>query len=178
MRNPWRKIPEIAHSYIVHNVVSVLVHGSDTHPSIKHVRPFGLFVQFSSRTSPGPKTHINPCEGFGNRQLPLRYLASPASLFKAVACVTEGELQIRDGAVIGVRGGVSTSGFWRSRSRLRGLGSSAPSPFLSGCGVRVKNELLVPCGAPVIFALRGAHWGKSCIRIPRASWLGPRSRGR
>src|SRR4051812_21056512 len=35
-----------------------------------------------------------------------------------------------------VRGGASMSGFWRSRSRLRGPGSVAPAFPLTGCGVR------------------------------------------
>src|SRR5467141_5330184 len=103
MRNPRWKIPEIAHSDVVDEVLSPGIDGRDARAAVEHISPFGGLVPMKLANGAGLEAHVHACDVLGNPELPHRDLTGPAAGLLPHMSVGEREAQIGDRTVIGRR---------------------------------------------------------------------------
>ena len=127
MRDAGGKIPEIADADVVDEVAALRVDRGDARGAVEHVGPLGLLVPMQLAHAAGIEPHVDAGDVLGNAELAHRHLPGPAAAFLPHMGVGEREAQIGQRAVIGGRR-ERMSGFWRSRTGLRGPGSVPPLP--------------------------------------------------
>ncbi len=126
MRDDRREVPQVALADVVDEGASLFVDGGDAGTPGEHVCPFGLLVPVHLTDTTGFQAHVDPGKFRGDRQLAHRHLARPATRDEAVARGGEGELEVRDRAVVGIGGGQQVG--------VLALGSRAPRARCAGPG--------------------------------------------
>ncbi len=99
------EVPQVADPHVVDEVRPILVDGGDTAAAGEHVGPLRLLVPVQLTDAAGLEAHVDPGKLGGDGQLPIRHLARPAAGEDTIAGGGEGELEIRNGAVVGLRRG-------------------------------------------------------------------------
>ena len=87
MRDTRWKIPEIADTNVINEVVSLLVDGRDASAAVKHVGPFGLLVPMQFANAAGIQAHVHAGDVLGNAEFSQRDLTGPAAGVSRMGCV-------------------------------------------------------------------------------------------
>ena len=87
MRDTRWKIPEIADTDVINEVVSLLVDGCDAGAAVKHIGPFALLVPMQFANAAGIQAHVHAGDVLGNAEFSQRDLTGPAAGVSRMGCV-------------------------------------------------------------------------------------------
>ena len=103
MRDAGRKEPDVAGLQVVDIDASFVIDHRHAAAPFEHVAPFSFLVPMHLLDHTGAEAHVHAGQALGDGQLPHRHFTGPSTEFEAIMRHPEGELQVRDGAIVGCR---------------------------------------------------------------------------